>query len=94
MLKKKSSSRQTVNKDYSKSHFVYKNNILIYPISEFEYKTRSDIKDYNCIKNNLWYIEVNNNGEIKTFYKKIKSNEIDDAIWNTINYYYKLLNEN
>lgn len=39
-----------------------------------------------------WYIEVDNNGVKKRFKKKIKSNEIDDAIWATVNYYCELLN--
>ena len=68
-----------------------KNGILIYPISEFQYESRRGNQDFNLIKHQKWYIEVNNNGKKKTFPKKISASEIDDAIWKTINYYYKLL---
>lgn len=90
LAKKKSSS---INMDPHKGYIVMKHGILIYPISEFEYKNRRGVQDFSCIKYQRWYIEVNNNGKKKTFDKIIKANEVNDAIWSTINYYYKLLTE-
>lgn len=82
-----------INKDPIKSYFVYKHGISIYPISEFSFKKRRGIDDFSCIKYQRWYIEVDNNGVKKMFQKILKAPEVDDAIWATINYYYKLLNE-
>ena len=79
--------------DTDKTYFLYKHNIFVYPISEFEYNSRNDIFDYGCIKNKKWYIEVLNNNKIKIFEKQIKQDEINDSIFATINYYYKLLTE-
>lgn len=88
-MKKKSSS--SVSKDRDKFHFVDKSGISVYPISEFEYESRRGNRDFNLIKHQKWYIEVNNNGKRHTFPKKISQSEIDDSIWKTINHYYKLL---
>ena len=83
-----------VGKDNKKYYYVFSRNIYIYPISEFCYKQKTmGINDYLCISNKLWYIEVNNNGVIKTYKKIIKEAEIENAIWATINHYYKLLTE-
>lgn len=41
-----------------------------------------------------WFIEVDNNGSITTYKKKHSHNELDDAIWRGINYYYDMLLEN
>jgi len=86
-LKKKSDSK--ISKDPSKSHFLSKHGIIFYPISESEYKARNGFSS----NSKMWLIEVNNNGNIKTFSKKIQNSEIDDALWKTINYYYELLTE-
>lgn len=93
MLKKKLTSVKNNNNDPQKFLYVFKHGIIVYPISEFEYKSRGGFKHYNCIKNNLWYIEVNNNGIITTYQKKIKSSEIDNAIFGVVNHFYKLLTE-
>lgn len=90
-MKKKSSS--LVSKDRDKSYFVYKSGIIVYPISEFEYESRRGNTNFSLIKHQKWYIEVDNNGKKHTFQKKISHGEIDDSIWKTINYYYKLLKE-
>ena len=83
----------SINKDPVKSYFVYKHGILIYPISEFEFKKRRGIDEFLSIKYQRFYIEVDNNGVKKMFQKILKAAEVEDAIWATINYYYKLLNE-
>ena len=38
-----------------------------------------------------WFIEVNDNGNIKTFDKRIRDDEIQEAIAKTILYYYNKL---
>jgi len=90
MAKKKADH---IDKDPMKSYFVQKHGIIIYPVSEFEEKKRRGINDFLCIKSQKWYVEVNNNGTKKMFQKILKQAELNDAIWATINYYYKLLNE-
>lgn len=56
---------------------VLKHGIKIYPISRF-FK---------------WYIEVDNNGKIKTFDKIVTPAELNNSIAKTYQYYYKLLND-
>ena len=60
---------------------------------EFEYESRRGNTNFSLIKHQKWYIEVDNNGKKHTFQKKISHGEIDDALWKTINHYYKLLKE-
>lgn len=81
----------TINKDPAKLYFVRKHGIEIYPISEFEYKSRRG--SYGSAGSKKWYIEVNNNGKIKTFDKIVPDAELSESIWKTINHYYKLLKE-
>ncbi len=88
MAKKKYSS---INKDPAKLHFVAKHGISIYPISEFEYKSRRG--QYGSAGSKKWYVEVNNNGNIKTFPKIVPDAELEDSIWKTIVHYYNLLNQ-
>lgn len=83
----KSKLSSLINKDPSKSVFISRHGIKIYPISENEFNRRRGIFG----NSKMWLIEINNNGKIKTFPKKINNSEIDDATWSTINYYYKLL---
>lgn len=83
----------TINKDPAKLRYVSKHGILIYPISEFEFKNRRGINDFVCIKSKRWYVEINNNGKVKTFPKIVSDSEVTESIWKTINYYYKLLTE-
>lgn len=80
----------SINKDPAKLYFVSKHGISIYPIPESEYKSR---RGSYASKSNKWYIEVNNNGKIKTFDKVVPEPELTETIWKTINYYYKLLTE-
>lgn len=82
-----------IDKDPVKSYFVHKHGINVYPVSEYEVKKRRGINDYAAIKSNNWYIEVDNNGVRKMFQKVIKTAEINDSVWATINHYYKLLND-
>ena len=85
--------KHEVHKHYAKLYFIHKHGIKVYPVSEFEKKARSGINDFFCIKNNQWYIEVNNNGVRKMYSKMIKGADINDAIWGVVNLYYKNLNE-
>ena len=82
-----------IDKDPEKSYFVFKHGIKVYPVQEFELKQRRGVYNTSAISANKWYIEVDNNGVKKTFEKCIKNVEINDSVWATINYYYKLLNE-
>jgi len=58
-------------------YFVSKNGIKVYPIS----------------KSGAWYIEVDNNGRIQRFEKKVSQNELNEAIALTIIFYYNKLKE-
>lgn len=49
------------------------------------------IKIYPVYKFSRWFIEVDNNGKIKTFDKSIKQNEIPESIDKTILFYYNKL---
>lgn len=51
------------------------------------------MNDFVCIKSKRWYVEINNNGKVKTFPKIVSDSEVTESIWKTINYYYKLLTE-
>jgi hypothetical protein len=68
----------TINKDPAKLYLVIKHGISIYPVSA---------------GNKKWYVEVNNNGNVKKYNKTVLDAELEEAIWKTINHYYKLLNE-
>lgn len=82
-----------IDKDPHKSYFVGKHGIKIYPVSEFEFKGRQGINAFNLIKSNNWFVEVDNNGSRKVFTKMVKTTEVNDSVWATINHYYKLLTE-
>lgn len=56
-------------------YLVLKNGIHVYPI----------------FKLGSWYIEVNNNGKIQRFDKKVSQNELNDAVARTIIFYYNKL---
>lgn len=85
-------AKKTQNKDSGKLDYISKKNIRIYPISESEYFSRIGNKTNHPNSKN-WYVEVNNNGKIKTFSKSVISTELEDAIWKTIVYYYNLLTD-
>jgi hypothetical protein len=72
---KKKSSSLQKTASPEQIYLVGKSGILIYPIS----------------KASNWYIQVNNNGVITTFEKKISSAEINEALAKTIIYYYNKL---
>jgi len=57
-------------------YFVAKNGIKVYPVS----------------KSSSWFIEVDNNGRIHRFEKKVPQNELNEAIALTVIYYYNKLN--
>jgi hypothetical protein len=52
---------------------------------------KSGIKVYPIYVNDGWYIQVDNNGVLKTFPKKVLQKEINDSVAKTIIYYYNLL---
>lgn len=58
-------------------HLVGKNGIKVYPIS----------------KSGAWFIEVDNNGKIYRFEKKVPQNELNESLAKTIIYYYNKLKE-
>jgi len=58
-------------------YLVSKNKIFVYPIS----------------KSGSWYIEINNNGKISQFDKKVHQNDLNDAIAKTIIFFYNKLKE-
>ena len=58
-------------------YFVGKKGIKVYPIS----------------KSGAWFVEVDNNGKIYRFEKKVPQNELNEAIAKTIIYYYNKLKE-
>lgn len=58
-------------------YFVHKNGIFVYPISKL----------------GSWFIEVNNNGRIHRFDKKVPNNDLNDAVAKTIIFYYNKLKE-
>jgi hypothetical protein len=91
-LAKKSSSSQKMASP-GQIHFVGKNGIKVYPISEFEYLKRKDIIDYSVISFKVYFIEVNNNGRIHLFEKKVSQNDLNSAIANTVIFYYNKLKE-
>lgn len=54
---------------------------------------KSGIKIYPIYVNDGWFIQVDNNGVLKTFPKSISSTEINESVAKTIIYYYNLLKE-
>jgi hypothetical protein len=75
MPKKKSSSLAETIVRPEQFHFVLSSGIKVYPIS----------------KNYKHYVQVDNNGKIKTFDKPVSQNDLNDAIAKTIIYYYNEL---
>jgi len=74
-------------------YFVIKNNILVYPISEFTFLSRKGKENFGVIKYQRWYIEVNNNGKIQVFDKKVDKDDLNESIALTIIYFYNKLKE-
>lgn len=58
-------------------YFVHQHGIKVYPISKL----------------GSWFIEVDNNGRLKLFDKKVHKDDLNDAIAKTIIYYYNKLKE-
>jgi len=58
-------------------YFVHKHGIKVYPIS----------------KSGAWFIEVDNNGRLQRFDKKVAQNDLNESIAKTIIYYYNKLKE-
>jgi hypothetical protein len=73
--------------------YVLRSGIFVYPISEFEYLQKKSIYNLSVIKMQKWYIEVNNNGRITIFDKKISKDEINESVAKTIIFYYNKLTE-
>lgn len=74
-------------------YFVVKSGIKIKTVSEFHYLQRKGITDYSIIKFQRWYIEVDNNGTVTFYNKRISSTELNEAIAKTIVYFYNKLKE-
>jgi hypothetical protein len=71
-----------------------KSNSSITASSEIIYHVISNgIKIYPIYKNYFWFIQVDNNGKITTYDKRINQNEINDCVAKTIIHFYKLLKE-
>jgi len=58
-------------------YFVIKNGIFVYPVTKLR----------------AWFIEVDNNGKIQRFDKKVAENDLNDAVAKTIIYFYNKLKE-
>ena len=58
-------------------YFVLKSGIKVYPIS----------------KSGSWFIEVDNNGRLQRFDKKVPQNDLNESIAKTIIFYYNKLKE-
>lgn len=54
---------------------------------------RNGIKVYPISKYGSWFVEVDNNGKIYRFDKKVAAKELNDAIHSTIKFYHKKLKE-
>lgn len=61
---------------------------------QFQLVLSSGIKVYPVFINHKTYIQVDNNGKIKTYDKPISQSEINDAIAKTIIHFYNQLNQN
>lgn len=74
MKSKSSKTKSSLSIDVNKeSHFIFHCGIKVYPIS----------------KGKNWFIQVDNNGKIKTFEKAITQSEVNEAIAKTIKFYYQ-----
>lgn len=51
------------------------------------------IKVYPISKLGSWFVEVNNNGKIHRFDKKVSQNDLNESIAKTVIYYYNKLKE-
>lgn len=58
-------------------YFVHQHGIKVYPISKL----------------GSWYIEVDNNGKLHRFDKRVAQNDLNEATAKTIVYYYNKLKE-
>jgi hypothetical protein len=74
---KKKSNSSQSNASPEQIYFVAKNGIKVYPIT----------------KTGAWYIEVDNNGRIQRFEKKVSQNELNEALAKTVIFYYNKLKE-
>lgn len=74
---KKKSSSSQKMASPEQLYFVHNHGIKVYPIS----------------KSGAWFIEVDNNGKLHRFDKKVPQKELNDAIAKTIIYYYNKLKE-
>lgn len=54
---------------------------------------KSGIKVYPVSKLGSWFIEVDNNGKIHRFEKKVSADDLNETIAKTIIYYYNKLKE-
>jgi len=75
MPKKKSSSSTETIVRPEQFHLVLSSGIKVYPIS----------------RNFKWYVQIDNNGKIKTYNKQVPQSELNDAIAKTIIHLYNQL---
>jgi hypothetical protein len=75
MPKKKSSSLKETIVEPHQFSLVLSSGIKVYPIS----------------RNFKWYVQIDNNGKIKTYDKQVTQNELNDAIAKTIIHLYNQL---
>jgi hypothetical protein len=54
---------------------------------------KNGIKVYPVSKLGSWFVEVDNNGKVQLFNKKVPQNEINESIAKTIVFYYNKLKE-
>jgi len=47
---------------------------------------------YPISKSGAWFVEVDNNGKIQRFPKKVPQNELNEALAKTVIFYYNKLN--
>lgn len=73
----KKKSNSLITASSQEIYFVIKNGIKIYPI----------------FRNYFWFIQVDNNGKITTYEKRINQKEINDSVAKTIKHFYKLLKD-
>ena len=60
---------------------------------QISFVIKSGIKVYPISKLGSWFIEVDNNGRLQRFDKKVSQNDLNDSIAKTIIFYYNKLKE-
>jgi hypothetical protein len=74
---KKKSNSKTTQVSSEKIYYIHRHGIKVYPVS---------------IRGS-WFIQIDNNGKVQRFDKKVPQNDLNDAIAKTIIYFYNKLIE-